>query len=163
VADTFDALVERLEQLRLAMFDTEHVPAATLHQKLFCFPEEFRALKQPLSTFVTALLVDNPFQYRATFRGFFCSSARQQQTPVSLVHRPLGFQSLSTPQPEGMKSYFLHDLFAVILRRDQYLATSTGRARRDQWRRHLVRVGIRRRRILHSRLGHSRLGTRPSF
>ena len=153
VADTFDALVDRLEQLRLAMFDAEHVPAAALHQKIFCFPEEFRALKQPLSAFVTALLVDNPFQYRATFRGFFCSSAQQQQTPISLVHRPLGLQPPPTPQPEGMKSYFLHDLFAVILRRDQHLATSTGRARRGPWRRRRVRIGIKRWRILHSRLG----------
>lgn len=140
VADIFDALVERLEQLRLAMFDTEHVPTATVRQKIFCFPEEFRALQQPLSAFVTALLVDNPFQHRATFRGLFCSSARQQQTPISLIHHPLGFQPPSTPQPEGMKPYFLHDLFAVILRRDQYLATATGRARRGRWRRQLVRV-----------------------
>ena len=148
VAEIIDALVERLEQLRLAMFDTEQILAATLHQKIFCFPEEFRALQPALSAFVTALMVDNPFQHRAMFRGVFCSSARQQQTPISLVHRPLGFQTPSIPQPEGMKPYFLHDLFAVILRRDQYLATRTGRARRGQWRRHLVRVssypGLRR-------------------
>lgn len=140
VADIFDTLVERLEQLRLAMFDTEHVLAATVHQQIFCFPEEFRALQQPLSAFVMALLEDNPFQHRATFRGLFFSSARQQQTPISLVRRPLGFQPPSIPQPEGMRPYFLHDLFAVILRRDQYLATATRQARRGRWWRHLVSV-----------------------
>jgi type VI secretion system protein ImpL len=140
VADIFDALVERLEQLRLAMFDTEHVLTATMQQKIFCFPEEFRALQQPLSAFVMALLVDNPFQHRAMLRGLFLSSARQQQTPISLVRRPLGFQPPGIPQPEGMQPYFLHDLFAVILRRDQYLATSTHRARHSRWWRHLVSV-----------------------
>jgi hypothetical protein len=39
-----------------------------------------------------------------------------------------------------MQPYFLHDLFAVILQRDQYLATSTHQARRSRWWRHLVSV-----------------------
>jgi type VI secretion system protein ImpL len=138
VTDVLDGLVERLEQLRLAMFDTEHVLPATVQQKIFCFPEEFRALQQPLSAFVMALLAENPFQYRAMLRGLFLSSARQQQTPISLVRRPLGLQPPDIPQPEGMQPYFLHDLFAVILRRDQYLATSTHQARRSRWWRHLV-------------------------
>jgi type VI secretion system protein ImpL len=140
VTEVLDGLVERLEQLRLAMFDTEHILPATVQQKIFCFPEEFRALQQPLSAFVMALLVDNPFQHRAMLRGLFLSSARQQQPPLSLVRRLLGLQPPSSPQPEGMQPYFLHDLFAVILRRDQYLATATGQARRGRWWRHFASV-----------------------
>jgi type VI secretion system protein ImpL len=140
VTDVLDGLMERLEQLRLAMFNAEHVLPATVQPKIFCFPEEFRALQQPLSAFVMALLAENPFQYRAMLRGLFLSSAQQQQTPISLVRRPLGLQPPNIPQPEGMQPYFLHDLFAVILRRDQYLATATRQARRGRWWRHFASV-----------------------
>jgi type VI secretion system protein ImpL len=134
--------VERLRQLRLSIFNEEKLHPATLHQKIYCFPEEFHALHQPLSAFVEALVVENPFQHKPFFRGLFFTSATQQGTPQSFVRRQLHFESPATPLTPGTKPYFLHDLFSVILPRDQYLARRTGRAIRGRLFRHLSIFGV---------------------
>jgi type VI secretion system protein ImpL len=134
--------VERLSQLRLSIFNAEKLPPASLRQKIYCFPEEFRALRQPLSVFVEALVVENPFQHRPFFRGLFFSSAKQQGTPQSLVRRRLRFTHPVSPLSPGSQPHFLHDLFSVILPRDQYLARRTGRAIRGRLFRHLSLFGV---------------------
>lgn len=132
-------IVERLQQLRLSIFNAEKLPPAMLRQKIFCFPEEFRALLQPLSVFVEALVGENPFQHRPFFRGLFFSSAQQQGTPHSFLRRQLHFDASPKILAAGTKPHFLHDLFAVILQRDQYLVRPTRRAIR---RRLLKRFSI---------------------
>jgi type VI secretion system protein ImpL len=134
--------VERLRQLRLSIFNAEKLPPATLRQKIYCFPEEFRALLQPLRVFVEALVVENPFQHRPFFRGLFFSSAKQQGTPQSLIRRRLRFTHPASPLAPGSQPHFLHDLFSVILPRDQYLARRTGRAIRGRLFRHLSLFGV---------------------
>ena len=134
--------VERLRQLRLSIFNAEKLPPAAVRQKIYCFPEEFRALLQPLSVFVEALVVENPFQHRPFFRGLFFSSAKQQGTPQSLVRRQLRFTHPVSPLIPGSQPHFLHDLFSVILPRDQYLARRTGRAIRGRLFRHLSIFGV---------------------
>jgi type VI secretion system protein ImpL len=134
--------VERLSQLRLSIFNAEKLPPASLRQKIYCFPEEFRALLQPLSVFVEALVVENPFQHRPFYRGLFFSSAKQQGTPQSLVRRQLRFTYPVSPLAPGSQPHFLHDLFSVILPRDQYLARRTGRAIRGRLFRHLSIFGV---------------------
>jgi type VI secretion system protein ImpL len=134
--------VERLRQLRLSIFNAEKLPPATLRQKIYCFPEEFNALLQPLRVFVEALVVENPFQHRPFFRGLFFSSAKQQGTPQSLVRRQLRFTHPVSPLAPGSQPHFLHDLLSVILPRDQYLARRTGRAIRGRLFRHLSIFGV---------------------
>ena len=136
-----EGIVERLKQVRLSIFNEEKLPPATLRQKIFCFPEEFRALQQPLRTFVETLLADNPFQHRPFFRGLFFTSAQQQGTPSSFLRRQLHFDSPTRPVERGTKPYFLHDLFAVVLRRDQPLARRTRRAIRIGLFKHLFGLG----------------------
>jgi type VI secretion system protein ImpL len=133
--------VERLKQLRLSIFNGEKLPAATLRQKIYCFPEEFQALRQPLNVFVEALVAENPFQHKPFFRALFFSSAQQQGTPHSLLRRQLHFDYPVRPLAPGTKPYFLHDLFAVILLRDQYLSRRTGRAIRGRLFRNLSIFG----------------------
>jgi type VI secretion system protein ImpL len=132
-----ETLVERLKQLRLSLFNVEKLPAATLRQRIFCFPEEFSALQQPLTIFVETLLVDNPFRHSPWFRGLFFSSAQQQGARYSFLRQQLHFDGQSRSIERGTRAYFLHDLFDVILRRDQYLVRPTSRAIRSRLFKHL--------------------------
>lgn len=134
--------VERLRQLRLSIFNAEKLPPATLRQKIYCFPEEFRALLQSLSVFVEELVVEKPFQHPPFFRCLFFSSAKQQGTPQSLVRRQLRVTHPVSPLAPGSQPHFLHDLFSVILPREQYLARRTGRAIRGRLFRHLSIFGV---------------------
>jgi type VI secretion system protein ImpL len=133
----YGAMVERLQQLRLAIFNEPKLPPATLRQKIFCFPEEFRALQQPLSIFLETLCATNPYQHTPFFRGLFFCSAQQQGTPVSLLRRQFRLDGQSSVLQKGTQGYFLHDFFAEVLPRDQYLARPSGRARRRGLLRHL--------------------------
>lgn len=130
-------LVERLEQLRLSMLKDKPPPTA-LCQKIFCFPEEVRALQGPLISFAETLFSENPFQHTPFFRGLFLCSAQQQGTPVSALRQRL--QVAGTAKPLGAESqpYFLHDLFALMLPRDQYWVKPTAKASRGRLLRHLL-------------------------
>lgn len=132
-----ETLVERLKQLRLSLFNVEKLPAATLRQRIFCFPEEFSALQQPLTIFVETLLADNPFRHSPWFRGLFFSSAQQQGSRYSFLRHQLHFDGQSRSIERGARAYFLHDLFDVVLRRDQYLVRPTYRAIRSRLFKHL--------------------------
>ena len=124
-----ESMVERLQQLRLSILH-EKLPSPTLRQKVFCFPEEFRALQQPLNTFVETLFNKNPIQHTPFLRGVFFCSAQQQGTPLSFLRQELHCEDQVSPLAGGAKNYFLHDLFAVILPRDKYCVRPTMQARR---------------------------------
>jgi type VI secretion system protein ImpL len=132
------ALDQRLHQLRLSMFNEEKVPPALLRQKIFCFPEEFSALQQPLKTFLEALLAENPVQRTPFFRGLFFCSAQRQGTPVSFLRRELSFKAPIDGPEVGARNYFLHDLFSVILPRGRYLARPTAETSRGWLLKHLL-------------------------
>src|SRR5262249_27992345 len=127
----FASLVERLQEIRLSLFNEERVPPTPLHQKLFCFPEEFRALQQPLKTFITTFLLPHPSLRHTPFlRGLFFCSAQQQGVPVSFLRRELHFDGPRRALEGGARTYFLHDFFNVILKEDQYLVRSTREKKR---------------------------------
>jgi type VI secretion system protein ImpL len=135
----FASLVERLQEIRLSLFNEERVPPISLHQKLFCFPEEFRALQQPLKTFITTFLLPHPSLRHTPFlRGLFFCSAQQQGVPVSFLRRELHFDGPRRALEGGTRTYFLHDFFNVILKEDQYLVRPTREKKRDTWLRHLL-------------------------
>lgn len=123
----FEGILERLDQLRLTLLrDTS--PSATLRQKLFCFPEEFRALQKPLGMFVETLFAENPYQHSPFFRGLFFCSAQQRGQPVSFLRRELHFDGQQRALERAVKAYFLHDLFSVMLPRDRSLVRRTAKA-----------------------------------
>jgi type VI secretion system protein ImpL len=123
----FETILDRLYQLRLTLL-RDKLPSAALRQKLFCFPEEFRALQKPLGTFVETLFAENPYQHTPFFRGLFFCSAQQQGQTVSFLRRDLHFDGQQRPLEREVKGYFLHDLFSVILPRDRYLVRRTAKA-----------------------------------
>lgn len=137
----YASLVDRLHQLRLSIFNQKELLLEALRQKIFCFPEEFHALQRPLSIFTHTLLAENPYQHTPFFRGLFFCSALQQGTPASFLRRRFHLDGQSQVPQQGSTSYFLHDLFAVILQRDQYLVSPTSRASTGRRLRHLLGLG----------------------
>jgi type VI secretion system protein ImpL len=132
-----ERLTERLKQLRLSIFNEEKLPAAILRQRIFCFPEEFQALLQPLNIFVETLLTENPLYHLPFLRGIFFSSAQQQGPRYSFARRKFRFDSHVGSVASGTKTYFLHDFFAVVLPRDRSLVKPTRGAIRGRWLWHL--------------------------
>jgi type VI secretion system protein ImpL len=135
------SMFDRLHQLRLSLL-RDRLPSSTQAQKIFCFPEEFRALQRPLSLFLETLFAENPFQHTPSFRGIFFCSAQQQGTPLSLLRRELHVSGRDKPLERQAKSYFLHDLFAFILPRDRYLVRSTVRKNTLRRVRDLLTFGV---------------------
>jgi type VI secretion system protein ImpL len=137
----FHTLTERLRQLRLAIYNQEHVPTEALRQKIFCFPEEFQALQRPLGIVVETLFQVNPLRSPPFFRGlFFCSALQQGQT-VSFLRSALQMNGHTRNVTPGAKAYFLHDIFSRILLGDQSLVRATGKASRSRRLRHLLGLG----------------------
>lgn len=130
-------LAERLQQIRLSMLNAESPLPAELRQQLFCFPEEFRALQQPLGTFIDTFLYPFPTLHMPHLRGLFFSSAQQQGIPTSFLRRTLHFDGQSRALTQETRTYFLHDLFKEILPRDQYLARPTPKAKGFRLFKHL--------------------------
>ncbi len=122
-------LMQRLEQLRL--FILSEVPTTgVVRQRLFCFPEEFRALLQRLQGYLAALCSPEADQFPVWMRGLFFCSALQQGAPVSLLRQAWDFSAPSAPSTASAEPYFLHDLLTVILPRDRHLARPVPRDRR---------------------------------
>jgi type VI secretion system protein ImpL len=138
---TFGAWVERLYQLQLSMLNEEDVLTGDLRQKIFCFPEEFRALREPLRTFIDSLLFVSPTLHTPFFRGLFFCSGVQQGLPVSSLRRQLPFDSPGQDLEKGRKAYFLYDLFGVILWNHQSLARTRMGPRWRRFVRHLFGFG----------------------
>jgi type VI secretion system protein ImpL len=132
-----ERLVERLQQLRLSIFNEDKLPPAILRQRIFCFPEEFQALLQPLKMFIETLLTENPLYHLPYLRGIFFSSAQQQGPRYSFARRKFHFDSSVGSVASGTKTYFLHDFFAIVLPRDRSLVKPTRGAIRGRWFWHL--------------------------
>lgn len=140
-ATHFHAITERLHQLRLSIYDQEHLPTTALRQKVFCFPEEFQALQRPLGIFLETLFQVNPVRPTPFFRGlFFCSAVQQGQTQ-SFLRAAFHVNGHESARPQGDNAYFLHDLFTLMLPRDQSLVRATGKASRSRRLRHLLGLG----------------------
>ena len=140
-ATHFHAMTARLHQLRLSIYDQEHLPTTALRQKVFCFPEEFQAMQYPLGSFLETLFQVNPVRPTPFFRGLFFCSALQQGHVQSFLRAAFSVNGHETARPQGDKAYFLHDIFTLMLPRDQSLVRTTGKASRSRRLRHLLGLG----------------------
>lgn len=83
----YDAITERLYKLRLKLLADEENPAQA--DKLYVFPEEFRALKAPLKAYLKTIFQQTRFDEPFAFRGFYVSSGVQQGRPIAQATRDL--------------------------------------------------------------------------
>lgn len=144
----YDDMVTRLYKLRLKFLADEENPASS--DKLYVFPEEFRALKTPLSRYLKTLFLQTRFDEPFAFRGFYFSSGVQQGRPIAQATRDL----LETPggASEGVlenlesifkksRAFFIRHFYEKKVFPEQGLITRTAAAeaksRKTLW---LVRV-----------------------
>jgi hypothetical protein len=89
--DTFDSVYDeittRLYKLRLKFLGDEENPSQA--DKLYVFPEEFRALKAPLHHYFKTIFQQTRFDEPFAFRGFYFSSGVQQGRPIAQATRDL--------------------------------------------------------------------------
>ncbi len=83
----YDEITTRLYKLRLKFLGEEDNPAQA--DKLYVFPEEFRALKTPLKHYFKTIFQQTRFDEPFAFRGFYFSSGVQQGRPIAQATRDL--------------------------------------------------------------------------
>jgi len=134
----FDPLAEALTDRR-----TERLSRSMKREdrrKVYAFPLEFSAVKEPLAHFVDRLFQSNPYQENPIFRGFYFTSGTQEGAPLDRVIQSVGQQFDLPPEQEASfdpemetKSYFLKDLFTDVVIPDQYLVSQTAGVARKGW------------------------------
>ena len=83
----FDEIVDRSHKQRMRFLkDEENVGLA---DKLFVFPEELEALKEPLANYLHTLFTTSRFEEPFLFRGFYMTSGVQQGRPIAIACRDL--------------------------------------------------------------------------
>lgn len=134
----FDELKDGLREMGLAqMARTRDAPAAP---SLLTLPLEFAGLKPIVKTFVATLFEENPYQYRPIFRGFYFTSALQEQASVHRSSERIArrFHLAPVTHPPGQAAtthgYFLNGLFRKVIFADRNMVQqySTRQRRRTR-------------------------------
>jgi type VI secretion system protein ImpL len=128
----------QLRELRLTLLGESE--ADQLHPEAFLFPEEFRALEEPLRNLLGTVFEDNPYREPAFCRGLYFCSARQEGTPVSRFLPDLGLQGEQLTTAATGQSWFLKEFFSAVLARDRALVSPTSKA--IGWSRLTRNVGL---------------------
>ena len=113
----FTEIVDRLRRLRLSILLDITADMAT--DKVFILPEEMQSLTKPLTQLVETMFEENPYEGTPFFRGFLFTSSRQEDRPYSHFMSLLGFGEEKEEQPGTRESFFLHDFFSGVLKRDR--------------------------------------------
>lgn len=77
----FDQLCTRIHKLRLKLLG-EDIPLTEV-DKLYVFPEEFRALREPLNDYLKTIFVKTHYLPELFFRGFYFTSGLQEGKPIA--------------------------------------------------------------------------------
>ncbi|HSH70447.1 MAG TPA: type VI secretion protein IcmF/TssM N-terminal domain-containing protein, partial [Deferrisomatales bacterium] len=128
----------RLRELRLTLLgESETDP---LHPEAYLFPEEFRALEEPLRNLLGTVFEDNPYREPAFCRGLYFCSARQEGMPVSRFLPGLGLEGEQLAASGTGHGWFLKGFFTAVLARDRALVSPTSKA--IGWSRLTLNVGL---------------------
>jgi len=139
LAAGLQSIYDRLHVFRLALLESQ--APESVRQAVFCFPEEFKALQQPILTFAEPLLSEDVRYHNPLFRAIYFTSTEQTASRVSLLRGQLNLGQDTTPVTPTSKRYFLHDLFDTLLPRDRGLAVPTSQAQTRRGLRRLLGVG----------------------
>lgn len=83
----WDQIVTRVHKLRLKFLSSEENVANA--DRFIVFPEELRALKEPVRRYLDAILTQSRYDEPFVFRGFYISSGVQQGKPIARATRDL--------------------------------------------------------------------------
>lgn len=118
MADAFDEIATKVTDVRPAL--VERADNRKQRQRMFPFPEEFSALREPLLAFLQELFKQDEFSSAPRLAGFYFTSGGQEGTTISRylknVARQLGIdpEQLGTQfklTREMQTPYFVRDLF----------------------------------------------------
>ncbi|MBL8112121.1 MAG: hypothetical protein JNK60_04495 [Acidobacteria bacterium] len=83
----WESIVERIHKLRLKFLSTEE--SVSQVDRLFPFPEELRALGNPLGGYIKTIFSTTRYEEPLLFRGLYLSSGVQQGKPIAQATRDL--------------------------------------------------------------------------
>jgi len=137
----FDELVEVVDARAVSRLGEER--NLELRGRIFQFPQQLRALRTNLATFVDTLYATNVYQDSPIMRGVYFTSGTQEGRTIDRVMGAMasafGVRPRSAAEQPVLeaKSYFLRDVFKHVVFPDQNLAVrSAGAVRRQQLQRY---------------------------
>ncbi|HEX4964154.1 MAG TPA: type VI secretion protein IcmF/TssM N-terminal domain-containing protein, partial [Thermoanaerobaculia bacterium] len=124
----FDEIVDRAHKQRVRFLkDEENVQLA---DKLFVFPEELEALKEPLANYFQTIFATSRYEEPFLFRGFYLTSGVQQGRPIARACRDLLRVQVGDPQAvledleqvfHKSRAFFIRDFYEKKLFPEQGL------------------------------------------
>jgi len=139
--EEFDALIARLNERLLPRLEEER--DVRRRAKVFGFPQQMAALREPLARFVTDVFTSTRFDKQILLRGVYFTSGTQEGTPIDRLLGALGRQFALAPEavitPGGRgKAYFIEDLLMKVIFAESGLA---GVNRRLEVQKGLLQLG----------------------
>lgn len=141
------------EELQMLLDSLTEMRTARLHnavkrRRVFLFPLQLATVREKMVHFAGKLFQPNPYQDNPVCRGFYFTSATQNEgvpldRAIEAISREFGLPPLSTPETEPateIKHYFIKDLFTNVVIPDQnFLIGGTSRMAQAQQR---VRLAV---------------------
>jgi len=145
----FDGIVERIHKQRMRCLKDED--NLGLVDKLFVFPEELAALKEPLANYLHTIFKSSRFEEPFLFRGFYLTSGVQQGRPIALACRDLLRVQFGDPQGvledldqvfSKSRAFFIRDFYEKKLFPEKGLIARTRAAEKKGRRYRMVMLGL---------------------
>ena len=132
--DEFEKVVRRLHGWRLRFLSQE--TSASEADKLFAFPEEFRALGAPLEDYLRIIFQPSRYAKQPFFRGYYVTSGMQQGRPIAKACAAmLGAEGARSEAIESLervfqkqRAFFIRDFYREKVFREQGLIYRTPEA-----------------------------------
>jgi type VI secretion system protein ImpL len=114
----FDALIARLQARAFARVEEDR--DVRRRTKLFAFPQQMAALRNPLAEFVSGVFSSTRFEQQVLLRGVYFTSGTQEGTPIDRLLGAMGRQFAVAPDavapPMGRgKAYFIERFLKDVL------------------------------------------------
>ncbi len=128
----WDQIVTRVHKLRLKFLSGEENAANA--DRFIVFPEELRALKEPVRRYLDGILTQSRYDEPFVFRGFYISSGVQQGKPIAqatrdLLKGPSGTQGDIIESLENIfkksRAFFIKDFYEKKVFPEQGLVVRT--------------------------------------
>jgi type VI secretion system protein ImpL len=125
LAEEFDGLVARLNERLLPRLEEER--DVRRRAKVFGFPQQLAALREPLTEFVVDVFSSTRFDKQILLRGVYFTSGTQEGTPIDRLLGALGRQFAVAPEAvitSGArgKAYFIERLLMDVIFAESGLA-----------------------------------------
>lgn len=122
-----DKLMDVLEQRRMHRLTDPSADTAE-RRALLLFPDEFRAIREPIREFVSAIFVENTFYQNPVLRGLYFTSATQSEgNPIVQLMRQVAgeydipLEALPFSTKQQVDTYFVRDLMHDVIFEDKNL------------------------------------------